>query len=218
MDIPEELIPSETSWAYGQTETAQRAHLYLPAAGWGEKEGTVINSERRIGVVRKGCRAPGTALADFHIFQLVAEHWGCGGMFRRWKSPEAVFQLLKDVSRGQPNITGIRDYKMIDECGGIQWPLPQDKGSPLQQRRLFEDGKFYTPDDRARFIFDEPRPVAEPADAEFPFILLTGRGTSAQWHTGSRTNKSDVLQALAATWLLRGSERGRRRQLQDSCR
>ena len=246
LDIPEEYIPSKTSWAYDQivdgigsgaikalwviatngshswihqdefnrslskldflvvqdmyptTETAQRAHLYLPAAGWGEKEGTVINSERRIGVVRKSCRAPGTALADFHIFQLVAEHWGCGGIFRRWKSPEAVFQLLKDISRGQPSdITGIRDYKMIDECGGIQWPFREANGSPLQQRRLFEDGKFYTPDGRARFIFDEPRPVAEPADAEFPFILLTGRGTSAQWHTGSRTNKSDVLQALA---------------------
>ena len=61
---------------------------------------------------------------------------------------------------------------------------------------MFTDGKFFTSDGRAKFIFDEPRPVAEPTDAEFPFVLLTGRGTSAQWHTGSRTNKSDVLRAL----------------------
>jgi assimilatory nitrate reductase catalytic subunit len=85
---------------------------------------------------------------------------------------------------------------MIDECGGIQWPLPEHN-DPRRQRRLFEGGKFFTPDGRARFIFDKPGPVAEPTDAQFPFVLLTGRGTSAQWHTGSRTNKSGVLQALA---------------------
>ena len=181
---------------YPTTETARRAHLYLPAAGWGEKQGTLINSERRIGVVRKSCRAPGTALADFHIFQLVSEYWGCGTMFRDWKSPEAVFQLLKNVSRGQPcDITGIQDYKMIDECGGIQWPFTEHHREG--QRRLFEDGRFFTHDGRARFIFDRPGSAPEQTDAQFPFVLLTGRGTAAQWHTGTRTNKSDVLQALA---------------------
>ena len=59
------------------------ADMVLPAAGWGEKEGTFINSERRIGVVKRVARAPGQALADFHIFRLVAEAWGCGDMFTR---------------------------------------------------------------------------------------------------------------------------------------
>jgi predicted molibdopterin-dependent oxidoreductase YjgC len=81
---------------YPTTETAQRADLYLPAAGWGEKEGTLINSERRIGLVKKVRRAPGQALSDFHICQLIAHYWGCGGMFARWSSPEAVFQMLKE--------------------------------------------------------------------------------------------------------------------------
>jgi anaerobic selenocysteine-containing dehydrogenase len=67
---------------------------------------------------------------------------------------------------------------------------------PPQQRRLFEDGKFFTPDTRARFIFDTPRPVPEPPDADYPFILLTGRGTSAQWHTQTRTAKSAILRKL----------------------
>ncbi len=185
---------------YPTTETAQRAHLFLPAAGWGEKEGTLINSERRIGLVKKVRRAPGLALADFHIFQLIAEYWGCGKMFEKWRAPESAFQLLKELSRGQPcDITGIRDYRMIDECGGIQWPWAEDRGmeKPPVERRLFEDGCFFTEDKRAKFFFDLPRPLAEPADAEFPFVLLTGRGTSAQWHTGSRTNKSDVLRALS---------------------
>ena len=94
---------------YHTTDTAQLAHLVLPAAAWGEKDGTFINSERRIGVVRKVARAPGEALADFHIFKLVADYWGCGEMFRKWKSPQAVFQLLKQLSAGQPcDITGHR--------------------------------------------------------------------------------------------------------------
>ncbi len=193
------------------TETAQRADLILPAAGWGEKEGTFINSERRFGLVKKVVRAPGQALSDFNIFRLMAEAWGCGEMFREWNSPEAVFQILKRVSAGQPcDITGIRDYTMLDQCGGVQWPwanisanveatTPHDSlpmENPEAERRLFADGKFFHVDGRAKFLFERPRPVAEPTDLEFPFVLLTGRGTSAQWHTNTRTGKSDVLRKL----------------------
>ncbi len=181
---------------YPTTETAQRAHLFLPAAGWGEKEGTLINSERRIGLVKKVRRAPGQALSDFNIFKLVAHAWGCGEMFREWNSPEAVFQILKKLSASQPcDITGIRDYKHLDEEGGIQWPLPE-KMKNEKERRLFADGKFFTPDRKAKFIFEAPGKLSEKTDEEFPFVLLTGRGTSAQWHTNTRTEKSDVLRKL----------------------
>jgi assimilatory nitrate reductase catalytic subunit len=67
---------------------------------------------------------------------------------------------------------------------------------PAQERRLFEDGEFFHPDGKARFIFETPRPVPEPTSEEFPFVLLTGRGSSAQWHTQTRTGKSDVLRKL----------------------
>ena len=108
---------------YPTTETARLADLVLPAAGWGEKEGTLINSERRFGLVKKVVRAPGEALSDFAIFQLIAEAWGCGDRFREWSSPEAAFQILKRLSAGQPcDITGIRDFQHLDEAGGIQWP------------------------------------------------------------------------------------------------
>jgi assimilatory nitrate reductase catalytic subunit len=69
-------------------------------------------------------------------------------------------------------------------------------GEPQQERRLFADGSFFTPDQKARFQFEDPRPLPEPASAQFPFTLLTGRGTSAQWHTQSRTSKSEVLRRL----------------------
>lgn len=218
---------------YPTTETARLAHLVLPAAGWGEKDGVLINSERRLAVMKKVARAPGAALSDFAIFQLVAEAWGCGKMFREWYSPAAVFQILKRLSRGRPfDFSGIRDYAHLDCAGGIQWPYPvadaagesqhpdcgmRNDTKPSErpregesairrrlaagERRLFADGRFFTADGRARFVFDPPRPLPEPTDDSYPLLLLTGRGTSAQWHTGSRTDKSAVLRKLAPTVL-----------------
>jgi ferredoxin-nitrate reductase len=237
---------------YATTETARMADLVLPAAGWGEKEGVLINSERRLGIVKKVSRAPGVALSDFAIFKLVADAWGCGHLFEKWSSPEATFQILKELSRGQPcEFTGIASYEHIDRVGGIQWPYterdsigaaasdvaasaktrpardippsghvatnaatsasepsssststpplpPAGAHAPKErERRLFADGHFFTPDRRAKFLFDQPRPMPEQPDADYPMILLTGRGSSAQWHTGSRTDKSDVLRKLA---------------------
>ncbi|HSI83873.1 MAG: molybdopterin oxidoreductase family protein [Candidatus Methylacidiphilales bacterium] len=183
---------------YHTTETAQMANLILPAAAWGEKDGTFINSERRIGLAKKVSKAPGQALSDFNILRLIAEQWGCGEMFRKWATPEAVFQILKQISRGQPcDISGIEDYNMLDANGGLQWPVPEGATQPIaQQRRLFEDGRYYHPDGKARFLFDEPRDVAEPVDEAYPFVLLTGRGSSSQWHTQTRTSKSAVLRQL----------------------
>ncbi len=187
---------------YSSTETATLAHVYLPAAGWGEKEGTFINSERRIGLTTKVARAPGQALSDFQIFRLVAEAWGVGDMFRRWSSPEKVFQLMKELSRGQPcDITGIEDYATLVREGGVQWPLPE--GTPLaaRERRLFEDGRYYHADGKARFIFDAERPLPEPPTEQYPFLLLSGRGSSAQWHTQTRTKKSEILRKLSPSEL-----------------
>lgn len=250
LEIPEENIPTEASWAYDQiidgidsgtikglwiiatnpahswinqgrfhelrkkldflvvqdmyasTETAQTADLLLPAAAWGEKSGTFINSERRIGTLKHVRHAPGQALSDFRIFQLLANNWGCGEMFEKWSSPPAAFEILQELSEGQPcDITGIHGYQQLDEEGGIQWPFPTGE-SPEQERRLFSDNKFYTPNGRAKFLFDPPTPLPEPTCDDYPFTLLTGRGTSAQWHTQSRTNKSAILRKLHPTELL----------------
>jgi assimilatory nitrate reductase catalytic subunit len=227
---------------YKTTETARLAHLVLPAAGWGEKSGTFINSERRIGVIRKVARAPGQALADFSIFRLIAEAWGCGGMFSRWTDPEAVFQILKTLTAGQPcDMTGIEGYAHLDAAGGIQWPFAKgrtdkrprtrdaavnrhhdsgaadqefsefdpaprgnDDAPPLRpsERRLFSDGRFYHADGRAKFLFEESRPLPEPVNEQFPLLLNTGRGTAAQWHTQTRTGKSKVLRKLAPERLI----------------
>src|SRR6478735_10500560 len=172
---------------YATTESALVADLVLPAAGWGEKDGCFINSERRIGTLKAVRQAPGQALSDFRIFRLIANAWGCGEMFGKWTHPEAAFKLLRDLTKDRPcDITGIDDYEMIDRLGGIQWPFPEgsqtSQTANLQSRRLFGDGVFYTPGGKAKLLFSPPAELPEPPDFEFPFFLLTGRGTSSQWH------------------------------------
>jgi len=182
---------------YATSDTALLADVFLPAACWSEKEGTLINSERRLGLFKRVARAPGKALADFYIFRLIAEYWGCGDVFGRMQTPEEAFQVMKGLSAGRPcDFSGIRDYKHIDEKGGVQWPYRGHAADEAQERRLFADGRFFTPDGKARLLFDPVRPPAEPASGEYPFVLMTGRGTSAQWHTNTRTAKSAVLRKL----------------------
>lgn len=182
---------------YHSTETAELADLVLPAAGWGEKEGTFINSERRIGRTRKIRKAPGQALSDFNIFRLLASYWGCAEMFREWDSPESVFKILAKLTKDRPcDISAIDGYGLISEKGGIQWPYRSEEEDGATHRSLFSDGVFCHPNGRARFLFDHPKPLPEPVCSDYPLVLLTGRGTSAQWHTQTRTSKSDVLRKL----------------------
>ncbi|MCA9025172.1 MAG: nitrate reductase [Planctomycetaceae bacterium] len=208
-DILERLDFLVVQDMYHSTETAQMADLVLPAAGWGEKEGTFINSERRIGVIKKVRRAPGEALSDFNIFRLVANAWGCGDLFAEWSSPAAVFQILKRCSLGQPcDISGIDGYQQIDAAGGIQWPVTTGRDPVEQERRLFEDGRFYHADGRAKFLFDEPRSLPEQTNERYPFLLLTGRGSASQWHTQTRTKQSAVLRKLYPENLILELNRG----------
>ena len=188
---------------FRDTETAESAHLLLPAAGCGEKDGTFINSERRFGVVRKILDPPEEALPDFEIFLRISEYWGCAGLFREWSSPEAVFQILKRASRGTPcDFSGIEDYAMVERSGGIQWPFPtaaatEAGGGPSspedRESRLFEGGVFFHPDGRARFVLEGSAEPPERPSETYPFILLTGRGSVYQWHTLTRSDRAPML-------------------------
>ncbi len=179
---------------YRTAETVELADLVLPAAGSGEKEGTFINSERRIGVVQKVLDPPGEARSDFEIFKLLAEAWGCGDLFARWRRPEDVFRFLVTTTKGRPcDITGIEGYDALRESEGIQWPFPDHDRDEGVHRRLFTDGRFFNPDGRARILFSDIEEVPEPVDERYPFVLLTGRGTAVQWHTQTRTGKVPEL-------------------------
>ncbi len=182
---------------YADTDTARHADLFLPAAGWGEKDGTMINSERRIGLVKQVRLPPGEALPDFAILRLLAHAWGCAHLFEDWSTPEDVFRILGRLSADRPcDHSGITTYRQLDDAGGLQWPAPAGDGGWAPERRLYEDLRSFHPDGRFRLVVAEPEPSPHPTTETFPLTLLTGRGSTAAWHTETRTGRSPLLRRL----------------------
>jgi anaerobic selenocysteine-containing dehydrogenase len=175
--------------AYHPTETTAMADLILPAAQWSEREGTMTNSERRICLLERAGDPPGEALPDWQIFCRVAAALGHGCAFA-YRSVEEVFLEYRGLTRGRDlDITGV-DYALLRRTGGVQWPYPA--GAAAGQERLFADGRFATPDGRARFHVPETRPPADAVTADYPLVLVTGR-VKDQWHTRTRTGKVPKL-------------------------
>jgi assimilatory nitrate reductase catalytic subunit len=178
------------------TDTLRHAHIKLPALAWGEKNGTVTNSERRISRQRPFLEAPGEARADWWIISEVAQRLGFREQFS-WQTPGEIFdeyaQLTAYENHGTRDLdlsglTGL-DYAGYDNLQPVQWPVYRDT---RKKPRLFSDGKFFTSNGRARMIAVTPRPPASRCTTEFPFVLNTGR-IRDQWHTLTRSGKSPRL-------------------------
>jgi assimilatory nitrate reductase catalytic subunit len=174
--------------AYATTATAAYADVLLPATSWGEKEGTVTNSERRISRVRPAVPAPAQARDDWRIVVDVARRVeerlrpGQPSLFP-YDTAEQVWNEHRATTRGRDlDITGL-SYAKLDE-GPQFWPFPE--GATNGKARLYEDGVFPTANGRARFVAVDYKPVAENIDARFPLRLTTGR-LRDQWHAMSRT-------------------------------
>ncbi|MFC4764642.1 molybdopterin-dependent oxidoreductase [Dyella koreensis] len=187
------------------TDTNAFAHVLLPALGWGEKNGTVTSSERRISRQRPFLPAPGGARADWQIICDVAQRMGFGRDFQ-FGGPRDIFvehARLTAFRNHEPQSDGLpaaqrqlnlgalatlsqQDY---DALVPVQWPVTDEvRGSS----RMFADGRFAHSDGRARFIATPGRAPAHAPDAEYPLVLNTGR-VRDQWHTMTRTGKSSRL-------------------------
>ncbi|WP_246265153.1 nitrate reductase [Aromatoleum diolicum] len=182
--------------AYRSTETAPFADLLLPASTWGEKEGTVTNSERRISHVHRALPPLGEARADWRIvcdFALaLGPRIGRNDAARLfpYASPEEIFAEHAATTRGRDlDIAGL-SYALLDAHGPQQWPFPEGAtvADATARTRLYADGRFPTADGRARFVVPTGRLTAERADARFPLRMTTGR-LRDQWHGMSRTGK-----------------------------
>jgi len=172
------------------TDTTALAHVLLPAAAWGEKDGTVTNSERCISRQRSFLEPAGSAKPDWWIFAAVARAMGFTTGFE-YPSAHAVFlehARLCAVGDEGARALNLRDWAMLDADGYAALGPGRWGGRP------FSDGRFSHADGRARFIATVPRPPAHAPDAEFPLVLNTGR-IRDQWHTMTRTGKSARLMA-----------------------
>lgn len=181
--------------AFHPTDTGRLAHILLPAASWGEKEGTATNAERRISRVRQALPYPGESLPDWRIASIFAQKLGRHlGEDWSWPfgyaGPEEIFDEFRSITGGRDcDMTGI-GYALLDKEGPQQWPRPE--GIAGGTKRLYTDHRFHTPDGRARFVDVHYRPPAEQTDGEFPLSLITGR-IRDQWHTMTRTGKVPAL-------------------------
>ena len=178
--------------AYDPTDTSELAHVFLPAAAWPEKSGSMTNSERVVTLVRALVPPPGDAIPDWEIFARLARRLGFGEAFA-WQSSAEVFDEFAALTRGTScDLSGI-DHQRLAE-GPIAWPCPSrdHRGSP----RRYEDGRFPTPSGRARFHAVDFEPPAEPTSREFPLVLTTGR-LKPHWHTRTRTRWSKNLNGRA---------------------
>ncbi|MCU4120873.1 nitrate reductase [Variovorax sp. N23] len=181
--------------AFATTATCAYADLLLPATTWGEKVGTVTNSERRISRVRPAVPVPGaarhdwSAVADFaQRLEAMLPSRSAAPLFPyaldAEAGAEAIWNEHRESTRGRDlDITGL-SWAMLDARGPQQWPLPE--GHSTGRARLYEDGVFPTPDGRARFYDVAYKPLAEAREPHYPFSLNTGR-LRDQWHGMSRT-------------------------------
>jgi assimilatory nitrate reductase catalytic subunit len=175
--------------AFASTETTPFADVLLPASAWGEKDGTVTNSERRISRSRAAVSAAGEARHDWQIATQFALLLGrkldrdVSSLFP-YRTPEQIFNEHRETTSGRDlDITGL-SYRLLEERGPQQWPFPAGAGAG--RSRLYEDAVFATANGRARFVAANHCALAESTDARYPLHLITGR-LRDQWHSMTRT-------------------------------
>ena len=178
------------------TDTVRHAHVKLPAAGWGEKDGTVTNSERRISRQRAFLHLPEDARPDWWMICEVAKRMGFAEGFA-FASPAEIFAehaALSAFENAGERAFDIGAYAGIDRQGfdrmqPFQWPQSETCGP--YETRFFSDGGFYTADRKARIV-PAGAPPSPRAGTDFPLVLNTGR-VRDHWHTMTRTGKSQRL-------------------------
>jgi anaerobic selenocysteine-containing dehydrogenase len=181
-----------------ETPTTALADIVLPAAIWGEKDGTFTNSERRVSRVRAAVSPPGEARSDFDIFLAIAERWGCADeLFAGWSTAHDAFEEWRTVSAGRPcDYSGIT-WDRIDEAGGVQWPCPPGEHIPLAGTpRIYADMQVNRPGGKPLLFAVEPKPIRDAPRPRFPLLLNTGR-TVEHWHTRTKTGRIAILEGLS---------------------
>lgn len=179
---------------YDTIESAEKCTVFLPVVPGIKKEGTYINLERRLSAMRPCLECGENEISDYEVILGVGRALGMDGLLKGWETPRECFDLMRKCSKGMPcDITGVT-WEMLENSKGIQWPFREGEELKEDQRRLYEDGSFFTPSKKAQFKFEKPVENPMPLTGEFPYMLNTGRGTVGQWHTQSRTKEVQFVE------------------------
>jgi predicted molibdopterin-dependent oxidoreductase YjgC len=166
------------------TETARYADVVLPGSSFAEKDGTVVNTERRIQLSKKAVNPPGLARGDLEIIIELSNRVGLPTPFRN------AAEVMDEIAKVTPSWRGV-SHARLDGTGGLQYPV--DDAQHMGTDFLFDD-VFPTADGKAKFVATEFLPPAELPDDVYPFLLNTGR-QMYHWHTGTMTRRSFALDA-----------------------
>lgn len=184
---------------YDNIESAEDATVFFPVVPGIKKAGTYINLERRMSAMRPVLPRGKNEISDYECILGVAKALGMGPAIERWETPEQCFDMLREISRGKPcDFSGVK-WDDLTGSKGRQWPYPEGKEAEYadDQRRLYEDGRFFTADGKANFLFEEPLPNPYPPDENYPIVFNTGRGSVGQWHTQSRTKEVKYVEDVS---------------------
>ena len=186
---------------YEDTDSAKLCDLYLPSVPALKKEGVLINTERRLSKVNPVIDKEEGELSDFEIFYNIGKELGMGDLLNGWETPRSAFELLKKCSKGMPcDITGVTyemlEGKNMEGSRGVQWPFRAGEALTDDERRLYEDGNYYTPSKKAKFHFEDIAENPTKTSEEFPYIFNSGRGTVGQWHTSVRSREIDESERI----------------------
>ena len=184
---------------YDTIESAEDCTVFFPVVPGLKKEGTYINLERRLSAMRPVLKRGENEISDYEAVLGVGKALGMGDTLKGWETPKDCFNLMKECSRNMPcDFTGVT-WEGLEGSHGIQWPYPEGKEAENkeEQRRLYEDGQFFTPSKKAQFIFEDVRENPLPTTEQFPYVLNTGRGSVGQWHTQSRTKEVKFVEDVS---------------------
>lgn len=185
---------------YDSIESAEDCTVFFPVVPGIKKEGTYINLERRLSAMRPVLEREENELSDYEAVLGVGKALGMGDALKGWETPKDCFKLMTECTRNMPcDMTGIT-WEALENSHGIQWPYPEGQEEKLsaEERRLYEDGHFFTPSGRVKFMFEEVMENPLPTTEEYPFILNTGRGSVGQWHTQSRTREVKFVEDVSS--------------------
>lgn len=204
---------------YDTIESAENCTVYFPVVPGLKKEGTYINLERRLSAMRPVLARGENEISDYEAVLGVGKALGMGDALKGWETPKDCFDLMRECSRNMPcDISGVT-WEALENSHGIQWPYPEGKEAENadEQRRLYGDGRFFTPSGKAQFMFEEVRENPLPRTEEFPFVLNTGRGSVGQWHTQSRTKEVKFVEDVSAkkAYLYMNTELAKEKEIRE---
>lgn len=183
---------------YDTIESAEECTVFFPVVPGIKKEGTYINLERRLSAMRPCLAKKENEITDYEAILGVGKALGMGGLLKGWETPKDCFELMKKCSKGMPgDITGVT-WEMLENSNGVQWPFREGETLEDDERRLYEDGNFFTPSRKAQFKFEAPMENPLPLTDEYPYLFNTGRGSVGQWHTQSRTSEVQFIGDVSA--------------------